>query len=170
MPIKPENILKCKIAENLTEGLLKKSGLKVFPIGNRTIFNSLGQFEKTFDKENEAVKKIFSIPDLIVVNQKEEVLLVEVKFRTDPGSLEEELLLEKEILEGFWKARIVMVTPQEKPYFRVLTPPYFSKEKKEGWPIPVSNWKAIEEIPELGVNSSVLEEFNDLVEKYCLKQ
>jgi len=78
------------------------------------------------------------------------------EFRTDPESLEEELLLEKEALEKFWEAKIVLATIKEKPYFRVLTPPYFSKEKREGWPIPVSNWKPLEKDPDLGCDAKTL--------------
>jgi len=87
---------------------------------------------------------------------REKPVFVEVKFRTDPESLEEELLLEKEALEKFWEAKIVLATIKEKPYFRVLTPPYFSKEKREGWPIPVSNWKPLEKDPDLGCDAKTL--------------
>jgi len=44
---------------------------------------------------------------------REKPVFVEVKFRTDPESLEEELLLEKEALEKFWEAKIVLVTIKE---------------------------------------------------------
>jgi len=104
----------------------------------------------------------------LVVTKKDKVLFLEVKFRTDPEALEEELLLEKEFLERFWEAKIILVTCKEKPYFRILTPPYFSKEKREGWPIPVLNWLPVEDDPELKVNSKVVKEFEKLIEKYYL--
>ena len=49
---------------------------------------------------------------------------------------------------------------------RVLTPPYFAKEKREGWPIPVLNWLPLEDDPELKVKSKILKKFEKLVEKY----
>ena len=97
---------------------------------------------------------------------REKPILVEVKYRTDPESLEEELLLEKESLEKFWEAKIVLVTVKEKPYFRILTPPYFSKEKREGWPIPVINWKPLEKDLDLGCNRETIKQFEELAKKY----
>lgn len=165
--MKPENILKGKMAECLVKQLLKKSGNKVFRFGYERILQNLTQLERNFDRESETGKKIASIPDFIVINQRKRPLFVEVKFRTNPEALEEELLLEKEFLEKFWEAKIILVT-LKKPYFRVLTPPYFQKAKKEGWPIPIFKWLALEKDVAFGVETKILKEFEKLVEKYYL--
>lgn len=166
----PANIIKGKLAENLVEQLLKASGCRVYRLGSDAVLENVVQLEDEFDKDSELGKKIASIPDLMVMGQREKPVLVEVKFRTDPESLEEELLLEKDSLENFWQAKIVLVTTKAKPYFRVLTPPYFSKEKREGWPIPVPNWKSLEKDPDLGCDAKTLKKFEDLLKKHYSKE
>ncbi|MFH0987327.1 MAG: hypothetical protein V1841_00320 [Patescibacteria group bacterium] len=164
--IEAENILKGKIAEVLVEELLRRCRNKVYRFGNGEILKNLSQSEKFFDREGGIGRKISSIPDFLVTTKERKIYFLEVKFRSDPEALEEELLLEKEIIEKIWKAKIVLVTSKEKPYFRVLIPPYFAKEKREGWPIPVLNWLPLEDDPDLNVKSKVLKEFNELIEKY----
>ena len=99
----PANIIKGKLAENLVEQLLKTSGCRVYRLGSDAVLENVVQLEDEFDKDSELGKKIASIPDLMVMGQREKPVLVEVKFRTDPESLEEELLLEKDSLENFWQ-------------------------------------------------------------------
>lgn len=165
--MEPENILKGKIAESLVEELLKKNGDRVYRFGSETVLQNLTQLGKGFDRESEVGKKISSIPDFIVISQQKTPIFVEVKFRTDPEALEEELLLEKEYLEKFWEAKIILVTTK-KPYFRVLSPPYFQKEKREGWPIPIFRWQPIEGDLDLGIDTEILKNFEKLVKKYYL--
>lgn len=160
------NIIKGKIAEVLIEELLKKSRHKVYRLGNGKLLYNLIQFEKGFDREGKVGRKVSSIPDFLVVTKDRQFFLVEVKFRSDPEALEEELLLEKELLEKFWKVKIILVTSKERPYFRTLKPPYFAKEKREGWPIPVLNWLPLEDDPDLKVAKKSLKDFEELVEKY----
>jgi len=181
--MKPENILKGKIAENLIEEMLKKAGNKVYRFGSEEVLKNLIQSEKKLDRESDIGRKIGSLPDFIVISQSKKVpssppslshsessvnekaILVEVKFRTDPEALEEQLLLEKEYLEKFWEAKIILVTIK-KPHFRVLAPPYFIKEKREGWPIPILSWQPIEADLDFGVKYPVLKNFEKLVEKH----
>ena len=165
-----ENILKGKIAENLVEGLLKKSGNRVYRLGSEAALENVVSTEKQFSKDSDIGKKISSIPDFMVIGAQEKPIFVEVKFRTDPESLEEELLLEKDPLEKFWEAKIILVTTKNRPYFRVLVPPYFYKEKKEGWPIPVFKWIPLENDPDIISDSETLEEFDALVKKYYSKK
>lgn len=166
--MEPENILKGKMAESLVEEMLKKAGNKVYRFGNIDFLTNLLQTEKSLNRESEFGKKIASIPDLILISQMKKPIFIEVKFRKDFEALEEELLLEKEYLEKFWEAKIILVTTK-KPYFRVLNPPYFKKEKREGWPIPVFDWQPIEADLDLGIKYSVLKSFEKLVRKYYLK-
>jgi len=100
--MKPENILKGKIAENLVEEMLKKAGNRVYRFGSEEVLKNLIQSEKKLDRESEIGRKIASLPDFIVISQMKKPILVEVKFRTNPEALEEQLLLEKEYLEKFW--------------------------------------------------------------------
>jgi hypothetical protein len=161
-----ENIIKGKLAESLVEQMLKATGCRVYRLGSQAMLENIVQLEDEFNKDSNLGKKIASIPDFVVMGGREKPVFVEVKFRTDPESLEEELLLEKEPLESFWESKIVLVTVKEKPYFRVLTPPYFSKEKREGWPIPVPNWKPLEKDIDLGCDSKTVKQFEELAEKY----
>ena len=161
-----DNLLKGKIAEVLTEELLKECKSKVYRFGNRELIYNLIQFEKTFNRESKIGRKISSLPDFLIITREKKYFFIEVKFRSDPEALEEELLLEREFLEKFWKARIILVTSKEKPFFRILHPPYFSREKREGWPIPVLNWLPLEDDPDLKVKSKILKRFEKLVEKY----
>ena len=167
--MKPESILKGKIAENLVEEILKKAGNLVFRFGSEDVLRGLIQADKKLDRETEIGKKISSVPDFVIISQMKKPMFVEVKFRTDPEALEEQLLLEKEYLEKFWESKIILITIK-KPYFRVLTPPYFSKEKQEGWPIPVLNWQPIEADLDFGVKYGLLKKFEELVEKHYSKK
>lgn len=165
----PQSILKGKIAEDLVRELLEKNQIRVYLLSQKKLLEELEQAENSFKWESKTGKKISSIPDFLVFTKKPKAIFIEVKFRSDPESLEEVLLLEKEYIEKYWEAKIVLVTPKEKPYFRVVSPPYFSKEKKEGWPIPVLNWLPIEDDPDLGINPKTIEEFEALVEGYYKK-
>jgi len=164
------NIIKGKLAESLVEQLLKASGCRVYRLGSDATLENIVQLEDEFNKDSSLGKKIASIPDFVVMGMREKPVFVEVKFRTDPESLEEELLLEKDSSEKFWETRIVLVTAKAKPYFRVLTPPYFSKQKGEGWPIPVPNWKPLAADVDLGCDKKIITEFETLVQKYYGKQ
>lgn len=161
-----ESVLKGKLAESLVEQLLKASGCRVYRLGSEATLENIVQLEDEFSKDSDLGKKISSIPDFVVMGNREKSVFVEVKYRTDPESLEEELLLEKEAPEIFWEAKIVLVTAKERPYFRVLTPPYFSKEKREGWPIPVPNWKPLKNDIDLGCDSKLMEKYEELVKKF----
>ena len=166
---KAENVIKGKLAEGLMEQLLKASGCRVYRLGADAALENIAQLEDEFSKDSDLGKKMASIPDFAVMGCRERPVFVEVKFRAEPESLEEELLLEKDAQEGFWKAKIVLVTTKTKPYFRVLTPPYFSKEKREGWPIPVANWKPLAQDEDLGCGEEIIKEFEELAEKYYQK-
>lgn len=153
----------------MVEQMLKASGCRVYRLGAAAVLETIVQLEDEFSKDSAAGKKVASIPDFMVMGMRERPVFVEVKFRAEPESLEEELLLEKDAPEGFWGAKIVLVTNKQKPYFRVLEPPYFSKEERDGWPIPVANWKPLEKDVDLGCDEKIIKEFEELVEKYYSK-
>lgn len=165
-----ESVLKGKLAESLVEELLKRSGNRVYRLGSDALLENIVSLEPEFNKEGILGKKIASIPDFALISGRGKPIFVEVKFRSEPESLEEELLLEKEWLEKFWEAKIILVTAKEKPYFRVLTPPYFAKEKREGWPIPVCLWKPLELDQEFAIENRTIQEFEALAQKYFSKK
>ena len=158
--IEPENILKGRIAESLIEELLKQCGNRVYRFGYEAVLQNLTQLEKAFDRESEVGQRIRSIPDFIVINKEGRPFFIEVKFRTS-FIVHSEDIKRIELIEKFWKAKIIIVTP-EKPYFRILFSPYLDKEQK--W-----IWVSLEEDKDLNITSNILNQFNELVEKYYSK-
>ena len=157
--MEPENMLKGRMAETLVEELLKKCGNKVYRFGYEAVLQNLTQLEESFDRDSEVGQRISSIPDFIAVRQKK-ISLIEVKVRTEPSFYEKDGKKLKAV-EEFWRAKIIWVSPV-KPFFRVSIPPYFDeKEKLKSIPI--------EEDSDLGITSDMIKQFNELVEKYCLK-
>jgi len=159
--MQPENILKGRIGESLVEELLKNSGNKVYRFGYEAVLQNLTQLEKTFDRDNEVGQRIRSIPDFIVINKEGKPFFIEVKFRTD-FTVHSEDIKRIELVEKFWKAKIIIVT-LKKPYFRILSSPYLNE--KQEW-----NWVSLEKDKGLNVTPDALNQFNDLVEKYYLKR
>lgn len=159
--IEPENILKGRIAEGLIEELLKQCGNKVYRFGYEAVLQNLTQLEKTFDKESEVSQRVRSIPDFVVINKEGRPFFVEVKFRTS-FIVHIEDIKRIELIEKFWQAKIIIITP-EKPYFRILFSPYLDKEQK--W-----IWVPLEEDKDLNIIFDILNQFNELVEKYYLKK
>jgi hypothetical protein len=161
MSLKPESILKGRMAESLVEELLKQCGNKVYRFGYEAVLQNLTQLEKVFSRESEVGQRISSIPDFIIINGQGEPFLVEVKFRTDPIVYSKDIK-RLDFIEKFWDAKIILLTTK-KPYFRVSVSPYISE--KQEW-----NWKPLEEDRDLKVTPDILKEFNKLVEKYCQKE
>jgi hypothetical protein len=125
----PENMLKGRIAETLVEELLRQSGNIVYRFGYEAIVQNLVQLEEKFDRYSEAGEKIRVMPDFIVIDKKGNPAFVEVKFR-QKSELYERDYERFERIDRLWSAKIILVTCHEQPYFRVLDPPYFDKNKK----------------------------------------
>jgi len=157
MPIEPKSILKGRMAEALAEELLKLCGNRVYRFGYEAILQNLTQLEKAFDRENEVGQRIKSIPDFIVINNEGKPFFVEVKFRTELIVYSKDIK-RIELIEKFWKAKIILLTLQ-KPYFRVSNSPYLNK--KGEW-----EWLPLERDNDLKVSQNILNKFNELVEKY----
>jgi hypothetical protein len=158
--MEPENLLKGRMAESLVEELLKQCENKVYRFGYEAVLQNLTQLEKVFDRESEVGQRIKSIPDFIVINKEGRPFFVEVTFHTKFVVYNEDIR-KIELIEKFWKAKIIIVTP-EKPYFRISSSPYLNKEQK--W-----DWIPLEEDKDLNITSDALNQFNKLVEKYYLK-
>lgn len=160
MSFEPENILKGRMAEALVEEILKLCGNKVYRFGYEAVLQNLTQLEKVFNKEGEVSQRIRSIPDFIVINKEGKPFFVEVKFRTEIRVYDDREIERINFIEKFWKAKIILLTINE-PYFRVSDSPYLNE--KQEW-----NWISLEEDKDLGINKDILDEFDKLVEKYCI--
>lgn len=160
MPIEPESILKGRIAEGLVEELLKQCGNKAYRFGYEAILQNLTQLEKAFDRESEVGQRIKSIPDFIVINKEGKPFFVEAKFRTNFVVYSKDIK-RIELIEKFWRAKIIIVTP-EKPYFRISSIPYLNE--KQEW-----SWIPLEEDKDFEISADILKKFNGLVEKYYLR-
>lgn len=163
MPLEPENFLKGRIAESLVEELLKNCGNKVYRFGFETVLQNLTQLEKSFNRDNEVGQRISSIPDFIVINQEGKPFFIEVKFRKDLSLVYRDNVERVELIEKFWKAKIIIITLQ-KPYFRVSSAPYL-KQQAEWWEW---SWMDLKQDKDLNINENILNQFNKLVEKYCV--
>lgn len=159
--MEPERMLKGRIGESLVEELLKKTGNKVYRFGYEAVLQNLTQLEKVFDGYSEFGQRIRSIPDFIVITSEGRPFLVETKFRTDFVVYKEDIG-RVDLMEKFWKAKILFIT-LKKPYFRVSNSPYL--DKKDDW-----NWIPLEKDKDFKINLDILNEFNKVVEKYCIRE
>jgi len=158
MSLEPKNLLKGRMAECLVEELLKQCGNRVYRFGYEAVLQNLTQLEKAFDRENEVGQRIKSIPDFVVINREGKPFFVEVKFRTNLTVYSKDIK-RLELIEKFWQAKIILLTPK-KPYFKVSKSPYL---KKREW-----DWVSLEEDEGLKISKDILNQFNELVEKYFL--
>lgn len=160
MPIRPEDVLKGRMAESLVNELLRACGNKVYRFGYETVLQNLTQLEQTFKKYTRTSKIIRSIPDLVVVNKQGEPFFVEVKFRKNeprrPWFEKEEWFELKDIM-NYWNAVLILVTTK-KPYFLIFDDSTFKKGK--------NTFISIENDKKFNIKDDILQEFNRLVEKY----
>lgn len=156
--MKPENMLKGRMAETLVEELLMQSGNVVYRFGYEAIVQNLAQLANSFDHYSEVGEKIRAIPDFIVVDRKGKPDFVEVKFRWKPElhSTDYEML---ERIERFWKAKIIFVNCWEQPYFRISEPPYLDKDKK-------LKLKSLLEEKNWRIDKKLYDDYEELVHKY----
>ena len=153
-----EGMLKGRMAETLVEELLKKSGNKVYKFGYESITQNLVQPDEIFNGNTEVGQKIRTIPDFIVVNKKGIPEFVEVKFRWNAEPNEKDML-PFQTAAKYWKAPIILVSCKEKPYFRVMMPPYFDAK---------GNFKTVplERVSEWNIDKDALEHGEELVATY----
>lgn len=154
----PENFLKGKVAETLVRELLTRSGHSVYHFGYETTLQNLTQGEKQFDRATETGQQISSLPDFVIINNANKPFFVEVKFRRVVKHGVEDLVSRLKTIEKFWRAKVILVTPQT-PCFRVANPPYLDNHGK---PVFVD----ITEDADLNITRDDLEEFERLLEKY----
>jgi len=154
----PESMLKGRMAETLVEDLLKQSENVVYRFGYEAILQNLTQIRQNFLRYSDVGKRIRTIPDFIVIDSEGNPVFLEVKFRWN-GRIRKSDESRFNSISEFWKAKIIIVNRTEKPYFRVVTPPYFDKDGLlEGKPLIEENfWK---------IDKAIYDEFETLVEKY----
>ena len=124
----PESMLKGRIAETLVEELLRQSGNIVYRFGYEAIVQNLVQLEESFDRNSEVGERIRVMPDFIVIDKEGKPAFVEVKFRRNI-EVHKSDYDKFEKINKLWSAKLILVNCQEQPYFRVLDPPYFDKNK-----------------------------------------
>lgn len=162
MSLEPEQVLKGRIAECLVNELLRACHNKVYRFGYESVLQNLTQLEQTFQNNTETAEIIRSIPDFVVVNKEGKPFFIEVKFRTCKNSnfwFKNEFDKIKQILH-YWNAILILVTT-EKPYFRVYDESLFDQGKPDL--IPLETYK------DLGVEADKLIKFDEIVEKYYLR-
>jgi hypothetical protein len=158
--IDPERMLKGRIAETLVEQLLRKSGNEVYRFGYEAIMQNLVQIKETFAKHGSTAEQISTIPDFIVINSKREPFFVEVKFRRN-GELFDTDMKRFKLINQFWKAKIILVNGVKKPFFEVVSAPYFDAQER------IISKPLLEEAT-WEVKPETYAEFEDLVEKYLI--
>ena len=158
--MKPDNMLKGRMAETLVEELLRQSGNVVYRFGYESIVQNLAQLANSFDHNSEIGEKIRAIPDFIVVDRKGKPDFVEVKFRYRVDmALYDETIKIIERIDKFWKAKIIFVNCWEQPYFRISEPPYLNKDKKLRLKplLEEKNWR---------IDKKLYDDYEELVHKY----
>lgn len=158
----PENMLKGRMAETLVEDLLKQSGNSVYRFGYEAILQNLTQIQQNFDRYSDAGERIRAIPDFIVVDYVGKPIFLEVKFRWDGKPHREDVERFKKI-ETFWNARMILVNCVEKPYFRIIDPPYLDVSTT------LFNWKPLCDDSVWSIDKNVYAHFESLVEKYLVQ-
>lgn len=158
----PENILKGRMGEALINGLLSNSGNTVYRFGYETILQNLTQSDREFDRESETGQQISCTPDFVVVNQYRKPFFVEVKFRSSLQHHVDELICDLNKIQKFWRAKVIVITPQE-PYFRITNPPHIDSRGN----LLFTN---LEDDPDLNVNCEELKKFCSLVQNYFDKR
>ena len=153
-----ESMLKGRMAETLFEEMMRQSGNIVYRFGYEAIVQNLVQLEESFDRYSEVGERIRAIPDFIVIDKTGKPEFVEVKFRWRP-ELHHGDITRFEKVEKFWNAKLVLVNCWEQPYFRIVSPPYFSKDKK-------INLKPLLLEEKWKINKEVYGEFETLIHKY----
>ena len=152
-----ESMLKGRMAETLFEEMLRQSGNIVYRFGYEAIVQNLTQLEEKFDRFSDVGERVRSIPDFIVIDKKGKPEFVEVKFRWKSEIHSADVGKFKKI-EKFWNAKIVVVSCWKQPYFRVMTPPYFSRGEAIYKPLESEvNWQ---------INNKIYKEYEELVHKY----
>ena len=154
----PENILKGRMAEALVDELLRSCGNKVYRFGYEAMLQNLTQIERAFDGESEIGRQIRSIPDFLVLNEAGKPFFVEVKFRSHPEPFHDDLISLLKTIDKFWRAKVILVTPQE-PRFRVVSSPYFDEKGKP-------RFSSLAKDRDLNVTEQELKKFESLVEEY----
>jgi hypothetical protein len=157
--MKPESMLKGRMAETLVEELLRQSGNTVYRFGYESIVQNLAQLANSFDRYSEVGEKIRAIPDFIVVSKKGKPDFVEVKFRWKPEMQYEEDYKKIEKIGKFWSAKIIFVNCWKQPYFRISESPYLDKNKnlKSKPLIEEKDWE---------IDKKLYDNYEELVHKY----
>jgi hypothetical protein len=124
-------MLKGNAHKNIVKNLLEKSGYKVYPFGYETLLSDVKSRLTKDTKNSRTVRRIRSSPDLLIYDeQKNDLLLVEIKMRTSyPPKIKPRLI---ERYKEFWDDSILVIVVKEGNVFYAqriseleITPEYY---------------------------------------------
>jgi hypothetical protein len=118
-----KNSIKQGFAEYIIEWYFREVGYKVFSFGYERVLTQLTSGALQLRWDNEALRRVRSMPDLAAIDPSGNFVLIEVKYRTDPKSyVEQQVLPAKKAgihLYRYWpETLLVIVTPQNRSYIR----------------------------------------------------
>ena len=143
-----ENLIKGRIAETIVEEMFRDAGYQVYRFGYESFLQSLVQKDNRINKRNIVGKMVSSMPDFLVVkNNKPD--FIEVKFRKDGK-------LDKEELESWSKARVLLVSPSQ-PFFQISSVTAF---------IETGKLYKLDEDNFLSIKKEIIDRYIPLIKKY----
>jgi hypothetical protein len=154
-----ERVLKGRVAETIVSEMLQDAGYFVYRFGYEGILQSLTQ--RGLPKMNEGdleAEKVRTMPDFIVMKDGD-VSFIEVKFRSGDGRDQSLLEWAKKAVKYWPEARLILVRPEE-PYFSISTLKQFARTGKL---FPLEQDRYIK------VGKEIIQQYSDLVAKYCVK-
>lgn len=112
-----DRVLKGSIFKDIVKLLLEKSGYTVYPYGYESTFSHVKSKLTKNTKNSRTVRRIRSSPDLLVHDeQRDDLMLVEVKFRTKVPPQAKPRLIRN--YKEFWDDSIlVLVVPEDNVFY-----------------------------------------------------
>ena len=112
-----DRVLKGNAHKEIVKVMLEKSGYLVHPYGYESNLSSVKSKLTKYTRNSKTVRRIRSSPDLLIYDdQKNDLMLVEVKMRKDPSPKIRPRLIRR--LKEFWNDSIlVLVVPHDNVFY-----------------------------------------------------
>jgi hypothetical protein len=112
-----DSMLKGNAYKEIIKVMLQKSGYSVYPYGYESTFSDVKSKLTKETRNSKTVRRIRSSPDLLIYDeQKNDLMLVEVKMRKDPSPKIRPRLIRR--LKEFWRDSIlVLVVPHDNVFY-----------------------------------------------------
>jgi Holliday junction resolvase-like predicted endonuclease len=153
--MKPESVVKGRIAETIVCEMLKEAGYSVYRFGYEGILQNFTQKGLPKMKKGDIKDKLGTMPDFIVMDKKGDVSFIEVKYSSSVEKLEYLKEWLRKATKYWPEAKLILVIPQE-PFFIIST----LKGWLKGNVFPLERDKFIK------VDKSLIEQYSSLVKKY----